>query len=67
MGGAFPTSLWQPGDVVSDRHVLPGVKLDELKGERVLVGLYDVETGARLDAFVGGTRLVNDQALAWPR
>jgi 4-amino-4-deoxy-L-arabinose transferase-like glycosyltransferase len=67
MDGAFPTSLWQPGDVVSDRHVLPGVKLDELKDERVLVGLYDLETGARLDAFVGGTRLINDQALAWPR
>jgi len=42
--GAFPTSLWEPGDLIADEYVLP---LEE-QGEQVGLGWYDPITGARL-------------------
>ncbi|HUE75512.1 MAG TPA: glycosyltransferase family 39 protein, partial [Chloroflexota bacterium] len=47
-GGARPTTSWQVGDVVSDRHgvpVLPGTPPGTYQIE---IGLYDARTGARL-------------------
>jgi 4-amino-4-deoxy-L-arabinose transferase-like glycosyltransferase len=48
LGGGHPTTRWQPGQVVADRHVIevpegtpPGVY-------QVQVGLYDALTGERL-------------------
>jgi len=46
--GNFPTSWWQPGDVVVDPHELlvpPGIELQELT---LNFGLYDVANGERL-------------------
>ncbi|MCS6802681.1 MAG: hypothetical protein RMM58_00885 [Chloroflexota bacterium] len=43
-GGGYPTSLWSAGERVTDRIVLP-----EAEGVRtILIGLYDLATGARL-------------------
>ncbi len=60
-GGAYPTSLWVPGEVVSDtvnlslRDVPPGEY-------RLAVGLYRPETGARLPAFAAdGTPIPDDR------
>ncbi len=39
----YPTSLWDPGEVIVDRHALA-----ERAGARVEVGLYDAATGKRL-------------------
>jgi hypothetical protein len=56
VGGSYPTSLWLPGEVVSDRYEIP-VRLDAAPGMHLLeVGMYMAETGARLpvDAQQGG-------------
>jgi hypothetical protein len=42
--GAFPTSLWQPGDLIADEYVLPLVG----QGKHVGLGWYDPVTGVRL-------------------
>ncbi|MCC6191168.1 MAG: hypothetical protein IT318_19275 [Anaerolineales bacterium] len=65
LGGAYPTWLWQPGEIVLDPHVLelpagssPTPPLD------LYVGLYDVDTNQRLPAFdAGGAQLPNDEII----
>lgn len=54
MGGGFPTSMWQPGDVVRDVHRL---QMSE-EGE-VYVGLYSPQDGTRLPATVDGVTADN--------
>ena len=54
--GRFPTSLWEPGDLIADEHVLA---LDT-HGEFVGLGWYDPMTGARLPGFDAGGRLTDD-------
>jgi 4-amino-4-deoxy-L-arabinose transferase-like glycosyltransferase len=46
-GGAYPTSLWEPGEIIVDHVVLP---LDHLKESQhdLFIGLYDLTTGNRL-------------------
>ena len=65
MGGAFPTSLWQRGDRIRDRHALPPEALRQ--AERVVVGWYDPESGARLPALADGVPLPADGAVVWER
>jgi hypothetical protein len=69
MGGAFPTGLWQPGDMIVDTHV---IALDELERPwptateetyRIGVGLYDPMSGERLQATQAGQVLPNDAFL----
>jgi len=54
--GAFPTSLWEPGDLVVDTYDLSS---DE-PGVRVGLGWYDRGTGVRLVAVDAGKRLADD-------
>jgi hypothetical protein len=52
VGGAYPTSLWLTGEVITDVYEIP-VRADAAPGEHHLeVGMYVAETGARLP--VGG-------------
>jgi hypothetical protein len=54
VGGTYPTSLWVPGEVVSDDYEIP-VRVDALEGEhRLEVGMYVPATGTRL-SVEGGT------------
>ena len=54
VGGNYPTSWWQDGDVVDDKHWLP-LPAELPEGEyQVLVGLYDPVSGARLQRLDGG-------------
>ena len=48
LDGAYPTSLWDPGEIIADELIIP--LPDELpSGEYSLViGLYDFTTGLRL-------------------
>lgn len=63
MGGAFPTSLWQPGDAILDPHVL-ATEIDA--GDTVVVGLYRAEGGERLAALVDGLAAPNNAVTVWP-
>jgi hypothetical protein len=55
LGGAFPTSLWEPGDLVADEYVLP----DDGRGMRVGLGWYDPPSGVRLPVRDGGELLAD--------
>ena len=52
VGGAYPTSLWLTGEVITDVYEIP-IRADATPGEHCLeVGMYVAETGTRLP--VGG-------------
>jgi hypothetical protein len=48
LGGAYPTSLWEPGELIDDEYAVPGGSAG-----RVLIGLYRADTGERLRAENG--------------
>jgi hypothetical protein len=52
-GGAYPTGIWDAGEVVPDEYTIP---LDGLPGGayRVYLGWYTLPSGERLEAMVGG-------------
>jgi hypothetical protein len=61
-GGTYPTSVWDEGEVVSDRHILP---LDPAlpPGKYTLtVGLYLLETGERLPLLDSSGAIISDAA-----
>jgi hypothetical protein len=50
-GGSRPTTGWRAGEYIEDRHVLrlnPGFTSDQTAGARLIAGMYDPITGARL-------------------
>ena len=47
----YPTSRWQPGDIISDRFVLPVAEQTLAKGGKLITGMYDLSTGARLPVY----------------
>ncbi|MFN8454582.1 MAG: hypothetical protein U0401_07910 [Anaerolineae bacterium] len=47
-GGQYTTSLWQPGEIVADTVTLLTEKQAQ-SGYQLVIGLYDLTTGARLN------------------
>lgn len=46
--GAYPTSVWDPGEIIRDSVQIP-IPLQVSPGEyEIIVGLYDFQTGSRL-------------------
>jgi 4-amino-4-deoxy-L-arabinose transferase-like glycosyltransferase len=45
--GWYPTSSWQPGDVVDDVHQVQAPAVDAAAGYELVVGWYELVTGAR--------------------
>jgi hypothetical protein len=74
MEGAFPTSMWHPGDIVLDVHRLVpdsvegSAKLGEQGAHslRVTVGLYNPIDGSRLPAYAGETLIPGAAVEIWP-
>ncbi len=62
MSGAFPSSLWKPGDTVLDVHYLPFL----VEGGRVAVGMYHLEDGTRLPVTIGGVPIPDAAIPIWP-
>ena len=59
--GAYPTSLWDPGEIIADEVMIP--LPPDLQGDyEIVVGLYDFKTGVRLP--VPG-RPANEVSLGW--
>jgi len=48
--GLYPTSHWQPGDIIADKFILP-VSTDQITGHSLITGMYDLVTGDRLPAY----------------
>jgi hypothetical protein len=47
-GGAYPTSAWEPGEIVVDDHTVELPASADLEDYSLLAGLYLAETGDRL-------------------
>ncbi|PJF26351.1 MAG: hypothetical protein CUN53_08165, partial [Phototrophicales bacterium] len=50
-GGSRPTIGWRAGEYIEDRHTLrlnPGFTADQVIGARLIAGMYDLASGARL-------------------
>jgi hypothetical protein len=47
VGGDYPTSLWSPGEIIEDQHVVNAAALSSGAYD-VHVGMYHLETGRRL-------------------
>jgi hypothetical protein len=62
--GAYPTTVWQPGEVVDDAYSMV-IPADTPAGSYPLeVGMYRLETLTRLPAIdTGGQRLPDDRIL----
>jgi hypothetical protein len=55
LGGLYPTNLWSPGEAIADTFSLPLPPEGLPPGDyRLIAGLYDFETFARLPASTGG-------------
>jgi len=66
MGGLAPTSAWRPGEVITDLHKLI-IKSDVPAGEyRLLVGLYEPETGLRLKTPQGEDSVLLEKVTVRP-
>jgi hypothetical protein len=62
-GGVYPTSLWEPGEIIEDELVVPLEGLPA--GEYDLVaGMYDFVTGVRLP--VDGSDIISLQSFRVP-
>jgi len=47
-GGRYPTSLWQPGDIINDDHWIAGIGLPDPARDRLLLGFWQPESDERL-------------------
>jgi len=62
VSGHYPTSAWQPDEIIQDIH--PLLETDLAQADHLAVGLYDPVTGHRLPAFdAAGQRLTDDTLL----
>jgi hypothetical protein len=61
VSGHYPTSQWQPGEIIQDIHWLPSD--DFLQVDHIAIGLYNPATGERLSAFGPDGRHLADDAV----
>ncbi|MBE7469697.1 MAG: hypothetical protein HS114_11220 [Anaerolineales bacterium] len=62
VSGHYPTTAWQPDEIIQDIHPLS--ESDLAQADHLAVGLYDPATGQRLPAFdSAGPRLADDALL----
>ena len=61
----YPTTQWQPGEIVQDIHDLPPIDNPQIKN--LVLGLYDPETGTRYPAFGPAGEPLADDALHVPK
>ena len=65
-GGSLPTLDWQEGEVVNDNHSLPLPPGTPPGDYRLIVALYDAETGARLSTQSGDATEIAQPTLNRP-
>ena len=63
-GGAYPTSMWSPGQIIRDEYMVPlSVAPAEPLAAQLLAGLYRFQTGKRLPAVDPQGQTVNPAVL----
>jgi outer membrane protein assembly factor BamB len=64
LGGDYPTSIWEVGEVVEDEHIIVVKGNALVGGYRLEVGMYRLSDGRRLEVFdAEGKRLPGDRVL----
>ena len=61
--GLWPTTWWQPGQLVQDPHALPLSGAFDLEQVSVVVGLYDERSKDRLPAVDPDGRSMGDSLI----
>lgn len=51
VGGRYPTTLWHPGDIVDDDHLVPGVGAIAPGRDEIVFGLWNPQTGEYLSVL----------------
>ncbi len=49
--GRYPTPLWQPGDILNDDHIVPGIGHPQPGRDEILFGLWNPQTGEYLSVL----------------
>lgn len=49
--GRYPTTLWQPGDILNDDHIVPGIGHPQPGRDEILFGLWNPQTGEYLSVL----------------
>ncbi|MDW8069707.1 MAG: glycosyltransferase family 39 protein [Anaerolineae bacterium] len=49
--GRYPTTLWQPGDILNDDHIVPGVGSPQPGRDEIVFGLWNPQTGEYLSVL----------------
>jgi hypothetical protein len=63
--GAYPTTKWEPGEIVRDQYDL--IIPQDVQGDWELkIGMYNAETGQRLSVAMGGESLPENAVVVWP-
>jgi hypothetical protein len=60
--GAWPTSDWQPGEMVIDQHTIEIDPAAQAGEYRLMIGMYDSSTGRRL-TVAGGSAIVDEDRI----
>lgn len=58
--GRFPTSIWEAGEIIADEHQFHLPEKLQAGEYAVIIGLYNPQNGARLQAQSDGNRVLND-------
>ena len=62
----YPTNAWQPGETVVDFHWIRLPKIDPTKTYLLAVGMYDENTGTRLNQLDASGKVVDDKIVLQP-
>lgn len=60
LANIYPPSRWQPGDIISEQFTLPMAPSVLSTGVRLVTGMYDLSTGARLPVYNQQNQLQSD-------
>lgn len=60
--GSFPTTAWEPGDVILTRHVVPVAAGAPPGSYELVAGMYDLASGVRLPVFDASGQATADNA-----
>ena len=63
LAGQWPTSSWQPGDSLLDRHVVALDAATPAGGYQIEIGLYDSQSGVRAPCINAQGQAVGEQLL----
>jgi hypothetical protein len=64
VGGGYPTDLWGADEIIADIHAVPLPEDSAARAYRVMVGLYSLDTGQRLEVRDGHGRLLSDSRIS---